>query len=98
MVLHLAAIITSCVSITSCGVTKGIDALEASDFFTTNTRESHGKVMEIKKQPSRLDLRQFSFSHREEDDWNYLPSKTVEARYVEQFNAFYVIRFLHTAL
>ena len=58
----------------------GIDALEASDFFTTNTRESHDKVMEIMKQPSRLDLRKFSFSHREEDDWNSLPSKTAEAR------------------
>ena len=39
------------------------------------------------KQPSRLNLRKFSFSHRVVDDWNSLPSKVVEARDVEQFKA-----------
>ena len=52
------------------------------------------------KQPSRLNLRKFSFSHRVVDDWNSLPSKVVEARDVEQFKAELDedIRFLHTAL
>ena len=39
------------------------------------------------KQPSRLNLRKFSFSHRVVVDWNSLPSKVVEARDVEQFKA-----------
>ena len=39
------------------------------------------------KQPSRLNLRKFSFSHRVVDDWNSLPSKVVEARDLEQFKA-----------
>ena len=59
--------------------------------------------MKIMKQPSRLNLRKFSFSHRVVDDWNSLPSKVVEARDVEQFKAeldevWKDIRFLHTAL
>ena len=41
----------------------------------------------IMKQPSGLNLRKFSFSHRVGDDWNSLPSKVVEARDVEQFKA-----------
>ena len=39
------------------------------------------------KQPSRLNLRNLSFSHRVADDWNCLPSKVVVARDVEQFRA-----------
>ena len=81
----------------------GIDDLEASDFFTMNSRETRGHGMKIMKQPSRLNLRKFSFSHRVVDDWNSLPSKVVEARDVEQFKAeldeaWKDIRFLHTAL
>ena len=83
----------------------GIDDLEASDFFTMNSRETRGHGMKIMKQPSRLNLRKFSFSHRVVDDWNSLPSKVVEARVwdVEQFKAeldeaWKDIRFLHTAL
>ena len=56
-------------------------------FFTINSRETRGHGKKIMKQPSRLNLRKFSFSHRVVDDWNYLPSKVVEARYVEQFKA-----------
>ena len=45
----------------------GIDDLEASDFFTMNSRETrghgHGKKIVNLKQPSRLNLRKFSFSH-----------------------------------
>ena len=81
----------------------GIDDLEASDFFTMNSRETRGHGKKIMKQPSRLNLRKFSFSHRVVDDWNSLPSKVVEARDVEQFKAeldeaWKDIRFLHTAL
>ena len=81
----------------------GIDDLEASDFFTMNSRETRGHGKKIMKQPSRLNLRKFSFFHRVVDDWNYLPSKVVEARDVEQFkaeldDAWKDIRFLHTAL
>ena len=32
------------------------------------------------KQPSRLNLRKFSFSLRAVDDWNSLPRRVVEAR------------------
>ena len=49
-----------------------------------NSRETRGHGKKIMKQPSRLNLRKFSFSHRVVDDWNYLPSKD--------------IRFLHSAL
>ena len=63
----------------------GIDDLEASNFFTMNSRETRGHGKKIMKQPSRLNLRKFSFSHRVVDDWNSLPSKVVEARDVEQF-------------
>ena len=42
----------------------GIDDLEASDFFTMNSRETCGHGKKIMKQPSRLNLRKFSFSHR----------------------------------
>ena len=48
----------------------GIDDLEASDFFTMNPRETRGHGKKIMKQPSRLNLRKFSFSHRVVDDWN----------------------------
>ena len=65
----------------------GIDDLDASDFFTMNSREIRGHGKKIMKQPSRLNLRKFSFSHRAVDDWNSLPSKVVEAIYVEQFKA-----------
>ena len=58
-----------------------IGDLEASDFFTMETR-GHGK--KIMKQSSRLNLRKSSFSHRVVDDWNSLQSKVVEARDVEQ--------------
>ena len=70
--------------------------LEASDFFTMNSRETRGHGMKIMKQPSRLNLRKFSFSHRVVDDWNSLPSKVVEARELDE--AWKDIRFLHTAL
>ena len=55
------------------------------------------------KQTSRLNLRKFSLSHRVVDDWNPLPRKVVEARYVEHFiteleEAWKDIRFLHAAL
>ena len=76
---------------------------EASDLFTMNSRETSGHGMKIMKQTSRLNLRTFSFSHRVVDDWISLPSKVVEARDVEQFNAELEeacedIRLLHTAL
>ena len=58
-------------------IMKGIDDLEASDFFTMNPRETRGNGKKTMKQPSRLNLRKFSFSHRVEDDWNSLPSKVV---------------------
>ena len=79
----------------------GIDDLEASDFFTMNPRETRGHGKKIMKQPSRLNLRKFSFSHMVVDDWN--SSKVVEARDVEQFKAeldeaWKDIWFLHTAL
>ena len=79
----------------------GIDDLEASDFLTMNSRETRGHGKKIMKQPSRLNLRKFSFSHRVVDDWNSLPSKV--ARVVDQFKAvldeaWKDIRFLHTAL
>ena len=81
----------------------GIDDLEASDFLTMNSRETRGHGKKIMKQPSRLNLRKFSFSHRVVDDWNSLPSKGVEAGDVKQFKAelneaWKDIRFLHTAL
>ena len=38
----------------------GIDDLEASDFFTMNSRETRGHGKKIMKQPSRLNLRKFS--------------------------------------
>ena len=77
--------------------------LEASAFFTINTRETRGHEMKIIKQTSGLNLRKFSFSQRVVDDWNSLPNKVVEARDVEQFKAeldeaWEDIRFLHTAL
>ena len=83
-------------------ITKGIADLETSD-FTMNSRETCGHGKKIMKQPSKLNLRKFSFSHRVVDDWNSLPSIVVEARYVEQFKAeldeaWKDIRFLHTAL
>ena len=56
----------------------GIDDLEASDFFTMNSRETRGHGKKIMKQPSRLNLGKFSFSHRVVDDWNSLPSKVVQ--------------------
>ena len=65
-------------------IMKGIDHLEASDFFTTNTR-GHG--MKIIKQTSWLNSRKFSLSHRVVDDWNALPRKVVEASDVKQFKA-----------
>ena len=65
----------------------GIDDREASDFFTMNPRETRGHGKKIMKQPGRLNLRKFSFSHRVVDDWNPSPSKVVEARYLEQFKA-----------
>ena len=52
-----------------------------------NSRETRGYGMKIMKQTSRLNLRKFSFSHREMDDWNSFPRKVVEARDVEQFKA-----------
>ena len=83
----------------------GIDDLKASDFFAINSRETRGHGKKIMKQPSRLNLRKFSFSHRVVDDWNSLPSKVVEHRDVEQFKGkaeldetWKDIRFLHTAL
>ena len=81
----------------------GIDDLEASDFFTMNSRENRGHGKKIMKQPSRHDLRKFSVSHRVVDDWNSLPNKVVEARVVEQFKAeldeaWKDIRFLHSAI
>ena len=81
----------------------GIDDLEAHGFFTINSRETRGHGKKIMKQPNRLNLRNFSFSHRVVDDWYSLPSKVVEARDVEQFKseldeAWKDIRFLHTAL
>ena len=81
----------------------GIDDLESSDFFTMNSRETRGHGKKIMKQPSRLNLRKFSFSHRVVDDCNSLPNKVVEARDVEQFKAeldgaWKDIRVLHTAL
>ena len=36
----------------------GIDDLEASDFFTMNSRESRGHGKKLTKQPIRLNLRQ----------------------------------------
>ena len=81
----------------------GIDYLEASDFFTMNSRETRGHGKKIIKQKSRLNLRKFSFSYRVVDHRNSLPSRVVEARDVEQFKAelneaWKDIRFLHTAL
>ena len=83
---------------------EGTDDLEASDFFTMNTRETRaGHGMKIKNQIRRtwLNLGKFSFFHR--DDWNYLPRKVLEARYEEQFKAeldkaWEDIRFLQAAL
>ena len=43
-------------------IMQAIDDLEASDFFTMNTRETSDRGMKIMKQRSRLDLRTFSFS------------------------------------
>ncbi len=60
---------------TFCSV-KGIDDLEAIDFFTMNTRETRGHGMKLRKQTSML----LSISHRVVDDWNSLPRKVVEAR------------------
>ena len=68
-------------------IMKGIDDLEASDFFTMNSRKNRCHGMKLMKQPSRLNLMKFSFSHRVVDDWNSLPSKVVEARDVEQFKS-----------
>ncbi len=84
-------------------IMKGIDDLEASGFFQMKTRETRGHGMKIIKQTNRLNLRKFSFSLLVVDDWNCLPRKVVEARYVEQFKAeldeaWEDIRFLHTAL
>ena len=84
-------------------ITKGTDDLEASDFFTMNPRETRDHGLKIMKQPSRLNLRKFSLSHRVVDDWKSLLSKVVEARDVEQFKAelgeeWEDIRFLHTAI
>ena len=42
------------------GIMTGIDDLEASDFFTMNSRETRGYGKKIMKQPSRLNLRKFS--------------------------------------
>ena len=83
-------------------IMKVIHDLEARDFFTMNSRETRGHGMKIMKQTSRLNLK-FSFSHGVVDDWNSLPSKVVEARYVEQLKAeldeaWEDIRFLHTAI
>ena len=61
---------------------KGIDDLEASDFFTMNSRATRGHGMKIMKEPGRLNLRKFSFSLRVVDDWNCLPRKVVEAIYI----------------
>ena len=61
-------------------ITKGIDDLEASDLFSMNSRETRGRRMKIMKQLSKLNLAKFSFSHRVVDDYNFLPSKVVEAR------------------
>ena len=52
-------------------IMKGIDDLEASDFFTMNSRETRGHGKKTMKQPSRLNLWKLSFSHRVVDDWNY---------------------------
>ena len=41
---------------------KGIDDLEASDFFTMNTREPRGHGMKIVKQTNRLNLWKFRLS------------------------------------
>ena len=44
-------------------IMKGIDDMEASDFFTMNTRDTRGLGMKIMKQTSWLNLRNLSFSH-----------------------------------
>ena len=42
-------------------IMKGIADLEASDFFTMNTRETRGYGMKIMKQTSRVNLREVKF-------------------------------------
>ncbi len=66
-------------------IIKGIDDLEASDFFTIPAREISGHGMTITKQTSRLNLMKFSFSHRVVDEWNSLQRKVFESRDVEKF-------------
>ena len=55
----------------------GIDDLEASDFFTMNSREPRGHGKKSMQHPNRLNLRKFSLSYRMEIDWNSLPNKVV---------------------
>ena len=76
----------------------GIDYLEASDFFTMNSRETCGHGKKIMKQPSRLNLRKFSFSHRVADDWNSLSNKVVGKEFQSSTTLWEKLNFLKFSL
>ena len=74
-------LIILCVKYPMCGLTfYTIQHINRLLDMTMNSRETHGHGTKIVKQPSRLNLRKFSFSHRVVDDRNSSLSKVVEAR------------------
>ena len=66
-------------------ILKGIDNINADQFFTLSERQSRGHRLKLVKPRSRINLRKNTFSSRIVDNWNALPANVIEAPDVTRF-------------
>ena len=66
-------------------ILKGIDKVDAEQFFTLSQRQSRGHKLKLVKPCSCLNLRKYTFSTRVVDNWNALPADVIEAENVTSF-------------
>ncbi len=66
-------------------IVKGLEGLNASDFFEFSTSTTRGHTLKLFKQRSRLDVRKYSFSQRVINEWNSLPEDAINVDTINSF-------------